>query len=184
MPFAYIVILCSRRLNAHLSSIVSSKPFQMPVEVVPRTLASSGSRLSSFGFSGTIAHGAFSAQSLVSPQRSVSAMPASLYRSRHHLSQAQHIGRLFVARVVGSDPLSTLAGLPAMYCKVQTIPRPIPCKCVTTQKTIQAANVDQDHKGRSLPLTTINAIMRWKRLLGTARNASRDFLPKSSPNTS
>jgi hypothetical protein len=55
-----------RGLNAHLSSIVSSKPFQMPVDVVPCTTASSGSRLSSFGFSGTIAHGAFSAQSLVS----------------------------------------------------------------------------------------------------------------------
>ena len=25
------------RLNVHLSSIVSSKPFQMPVEVLPRT---------------------------------------------------------------------------------------------------------------------------------------------------
>ena len=34
----------------------------MPVDVVPRTMASSGSRLSSFGFSGTIAHGAFEAR--------------------------------------------------------------------------------------------------------------------------
>ena len=62
MRFTCIVILFVRRLNAHLSSIVSSKPFQMPVDVVPRTTASSGSRLSSFGFSGTIAHGAFEAR--------------------------------------------------------------------------------------------------------------------------
>ena len=41
---------------------MSSKPFQMPVEVISRTTASSGSRLSSFGFSGTIAHGAFEAR--------------------------------------------------------------------------------------------------------------------------
>ena len=34
----------------------------MPVEVATRTTASSGSRLSSFGFSGTIAHGAFEAR--------------------------------------------------------------------------------------------------------------------------
>ena len=33
LRFTYIVILFLRRLNAHLSSIVSSKPFQMPVEV-------------------------------------------------------------------------------------------------------------------------------------------------------
>ena len=62
LRFTYIFILFSRRLNAHLSSIVSSKPFQMPVDVVPRTTASGGSRLSSFGFSGTIAHGAFEAR--------------------------------------------------------------------------------------------------------------------------
>ena len=64
MLFTYIlsIILFSSRLNAHLSSIVSSKPFQMPVEVVPRTTVLSGSRLSSFGFSGTIAHGAFDAR--------------------------------------------------------------------------------------------------------------------------
>ena len=55
-------IIFSRRLNAHLSSIVSSKPFQMPVDVVPRTTSSCGTRLSSFGFSGTIAHGAFEAR--------------------------------------------------------------------------------------------------------------------------
>jgi hypothetical protein len=54
-----------RGLNVHLSSIVASKPFQMPVEVVSRAIDSIGdagvSRLSSFGFSGTIAHGAFGA---------------------------------------------------------------------------------------------------------------------------
>ena len=69
----YVLILCSFkirgfssfRLNVHLSSIVASKPFQMPVEVVARKTESSldayDSRLSSFGYSGTIAHGAFRA---------------------------------------------------------------------------------------------------------------------------
>ena len=52
-----------RRLNAHLSSLVSSGSFQMPVEVLPRATSGGGeSRLSSFGFSGTIAHGAFGAR--------------------------------------------------------------------------------------------------------------------------
>jgi len=54
------------RLNVHLSSIVASKPFQMPVEVVSRvsnSVEDAGvSRLSSFGFSGTIAHGALGAR--------------------------------------------------------------------------------------------------------------------------
>ena len=72
-----------RRLNAHLSSIVSSKPFQTPVEVVPRMVASSGSRLSSFGFSGTIAHGAFEARKPVtSPTDS-----KSLYRNRRFIAR-------------------------------------------------------------------------------------------------
>ena len=71
-----------------------------------------------------------------------------------------------------------------MYCKVQTILRPDSCKCVT-QKTIQAADIDQYHIANSLPLTTINVTMgSWKCLLGTSRNASGDFLPRSSPNTS
>ena len=80
--FTYILsIIFFRRLNAHLSSIVSSKPFQMPVDVTLRTTASSGSRLSSFGFSGTIAHGAFEA-------RKTATSPAdakSLYRNRRHV---------------------------------------------------------------------------------------------------
>jgi len=60
----------TRRLNAHLSSIVSvstrRSSFRMPVEALARTgrrddgrLGRCASRLSSFGFSGTIAHGAF-----------------------------------------------------------------------------------------------------------------------------
>lgn len=67
-----------RRLNVHLVSLVCAvgKPFRMPVEVVARTwngVSASraggerddderlllGGRLSSFGFSGTIAHGSF-----------------------------------------------------------------------------------------------------------------------------
>ena len=49
-----------RRLNAHLASIASSGSFRMPGEVLPRCGdATAAARLSSFGFSGTIAHGAF-----------------------------------------------------------------------------------------------------------------------------
>ena len=81
--FAYVVILLSRRLNAHLSSIVSSKPFQMPVDVVTRTAASGGSRLSSFGFSGTIAHGAFEARKTIV---SISNNSKSLYRNRRFVA--------------------------------------------------------------------------------------------------
>ena len=88
MPFAYIVILCSRRLNAHLSSIVSSKPFQMPVEVVARTTASSGSRVSSFGFSGTIAHGAFEARKVVTLGSARDSK--SLYRNKSLFNRSQH----------------------------------------------------------------------------------------------
>jgi len=75
-------MLILRRLNAHLSSIVSSKPFQMPVDVITRTTASNSSRLSSFGFSGTIAHGAFEA-------RKTATSPAdakSLYRNRRYIT--------------------------------------------------------------------------------------------------
>ena len=79
----HIVILFVCRLNAHLSSIVSSKPFQMPVDVVPRTTASSGSRLSSFGFSGTIAHGAFEARETIV---SMSNDAKSLYRNRRFVT--------------------------------------------------------------------------------------------------
>jgi len=82
---AYIVILFFRRLNAHLSSIVSSKPFQMPVDVAPRTTAFSGSRLSSFGFSGTIAHGAFEARKTVV---STSNDAKSLYRNRRFMARS------------------------------------------------------------------------------------------------
>ena len=53
----------------------------MPVDVVPRTTASSGSRLSSFGFSGTIAHGAFGVRE-VTPSRKDTRHSPSVYRSR------------------------------------------------------------------------------------------------------
>ena len=66
---------------------MSSKPFQMPVDVVPRTIAASGSRLSSFGFSGTIAHGAFEARKPVtSPTDS-----KSLYRNRRSVAPSDPI---------------------------------------------------------------------------------------------
>ena len=57
---------------------MSSKPFQMPVDVVPRTMASNSSRLSSFGFSGTIAHGAFEARKPATSPTDTT----SLYRNR------------------------------------------------------------------------------------------------------
>ena len=84
MSFTYMLsITPSRRLNAHLSSIVSSKPFQMPVDVVSRTTASNSSRLSSFGFSGTIAHGAFEARKTIV---SLSNDSKSLYRNRRFIA--------------------------------------------------------------------------------------------------
>ena len=76
------------RLNAHLSSIASSSPFHAPVEAAARiesrhirdaSLALSTSRLSSFGFSGTIAHGAFAG--LAGAQSSSGARSVSLYRA-------------------------------------------------------------------------------------------------------
>ena len=80
LRFTYVVISFSRRLNAHLSSIVSSKPFQMPAEVVSRMTASSVSRLSSFGFSGTIAHGAFESLGRAQAAHNMTNNTASLYR--------------------------------------------------------------------------------------------------------
>ena len=63
------LLIIPRRLNAHLSSVASatrSSSFDMPVELAARVhLGGSGlpgGRLSSFGFSGTIAHGAFLAR--------------------------------------------------------------------------------------------------------------------------
>ena len=54
----------------------------MPVEVAPRITASSGSRLSSFGFSGTIAHGAFEARKPVTTPTDAK----SLYRNRRFVT--------------------------------------------------------------------------------------------------
>ena len=53
------------RLNAHLASIASVGSFRMPGEVLPHGGDTTApSRLSSFGFSGTIAHGAFQAATI------------------------------------------------------------------------------------------------------------------------
>jgi len=54
----------------------------MPLEVVSHTIATSGSRLSSFGFSGTIAHGAFEARKTIV---SISNDSKSLYRNRRSI---------------------------------------------------------------------------------------------------
>ena len=65
----------ARRLNAHLASIASSGSFRMPGEVLPRCGdATAAARLSSFGFSGTIAHALFA-----SGARSSTASGVSLY---------------------------------------------------------------------------------------------------------
>ena len=100
LRFTNIVILISRRLNAHLSSIVSSKPFQMPVDVVPRTTASSGSRLSSFGFSGTIAHGAFEARKPVTSPTDAKA----LYRNRRFIAPSNTARLDWLLEAPGPQP--------------------------------------------------------------------------------
>ena len=68
----------TRRLNAHLASIASSGSFRMPGEVLPRCGdATAAARLSSFGFSGTIAHALFAS---ATGARSSTASGVSLYR--------------------------------------------------------------------------------------------------------
>ena len=57
----------------------------MPVDVVPRMTASSVSRLSSFGFSGTIAHGAFEARKTIISMGNDS---KSLYRNRQFIASS------------------------------------------------------------------------------------------------
>ena len=56
----------------------------MPLEVVSHTIATSGSRLSSFGFSGTIAHGAFEARKPVTTPTD----SKSLYRNRGFITSS------------------------------------------------------------------------------------------------
>ena len=76
----------ARRLNAHLASIASSGSFRMPGEVLPRCGdATAAARLSSFGFSGTIAHGAFGTGARLSALR-VDA--PSLYRNERTLKSS------------------------------------------------------------------------------------------------
>ena len=76
-----------RRLNAHLSSLVSSREalFRMPVEVVGRCCngaseRSSPGRISSFGYSGTITHGLFELMTFAIVANS-SCIIVSLFRS-------------------------------------------------------------------------------------------------------
>lgn len=70
------------RLNMHLASIARSSSFEMPAGLVPRASAqSSPGRLSSFGFSGTIAHGAF-LRSVSSQCHLLDAKAVSCYRRR------------------------------------------------------------------------------------------------------
>ena len=58
----------------------------MPVDVVSRTIASKSSRLSSFGFSGTIAHGAFEARKVVTLGSASARDSKSLYRNRRFVA--------------------------------------------------------------------------------------------------
>ena len=91
-------LLMCFRLNAHLSSIASASPFRMPVEAAARVESRdesslSTSRLSSFGFSGTIAHGAFAG--LAGAHLPCNGRSLSLYRASLSLRK-QHIARLHV----------------------------------------------------------------------------------------
>ena len=123
--FVFIIILIPLilRLNVHLSSIVSSKPFQMPVEVLPRTgennLDDRSSRLSSFGFSGTIAHGAFDIQKPVVVDKLITPLAISLYRARsiRQEFQAKHFGRVAVARRSCREVCNGIEAKSAMYCR-------------------------------------------------------------------
>ena len=100
----------------------------MPIEVLPRddyqspdNKVTQTSRLSSFGYSGTIAHGAFGAFRPVPTSDLYFSASASLYRSRHYLSRVKNIERLYIARgagSMGSEPVSRSTGQPAVYCKV------------------------------------------------------------------
>ena len=78
------------RLNAHLSSIVSSRrsSFCMPVELLARACwreegsrRGGSSRLSSFGFSGTIAHGAFALAATICSAGFLGVQLQSLFRT-------------------------------------------------------------------------------------------------------
>ena len=72
----------------------------MPVDVVSRTTASSGSRLSSFGFSGTIAHGAFEARKPVTSPTDTK----SLYRNRRFIAPRDTTRLDWLIDAPGSQP--------------------------------------------------------------------------------
>ena len=114
-------ILCFR-LNVHLSSIVASKPFQMPVEVLPRsTYIQRTSRLSSFGFSGTIAHGAFGIQKAAVADKLINSSAISIYRAQHSHQglQVKHIRRLAAFHSYHRDTskVTPEAQSAMLYCK-------------------------------------------------------------------
>ena len=109
------------RLNVHLSSIVASKPFYLPVDLLPRaTSTSQMSRLSSFGFSGTIAHGAFGIQKVEVANKLFRSSAISIYRAQSsHLGlQLKHFRRLAAFHSSRRDTSKvTPEAQSAMYCK-------------------------------------------------------------------
>ena len=104
------------RLNAHLWSIMSSSSFHTPVEATARVDANgigpvlSASRLSSFGFSGTIAHGAFCALAEAEAVRIDSSI--SLYRASLSLGKSPRRLHLRPGSSSASAPVS--AGTPPL----------------------------------------------------------------------
>ena len=114
--------ICSlHRLNVHLSSIVSSKPFQMPVEVLPRaTYTHRMSRLSSFGFSGTIAHGAFDIHRPAVADKLIISSATSIYRAQysHEGLRVKHFRRLASFHSSRRDTSKAMPEVQsAMYCR-------------------------------------------------------------------
>lgn len=110
-----------RGLNVHLSSIVSSKPFQMPVEVLPRaTYTHRMSRLSSFGFSGTIAHGAFDIHRPAVADKLIISSATSIYRAQysHEGLRVKHFRRLASFHSSRRDTSKAMPEVQsAMYCR-------------------------------------------------------------------
>ena len=112
----------ARRLNVHLASIVSTSRsgLIMPVEMRARTRPGGSlgavsncacpGRLSSFGFSGTIAHGAFAAVILKICGSSSGKSEASLYRAKSVRGMKPYLRMALVSDQQGLRNLGAPAG--------------------------------------------------------------------------
>jgi len=95
----------------------------MPVEVLSRTMYCKGfqqtSRLSSFGFSGTIAHGAFDIQQPVVANKVLASSDVSIYRARTICQELhmKHFGRVAVARRSRMEVCNGTEAKSATYCR-------------------------------------------------------------------